>query len=334
MTLSLTDDDAEFIKQSALNVKFFANGCRLSAVPISASSGLVVTVLPHDQGATREHLAQVHEGTWIYLSFTPDFTAYWMTVHAAVEKLQPFIVSLLLPSAHEFLATAPPAIGHGEANFINKEKVLELDGLFQTDALTAVLRCPPGPPFLLTGPFGTGKTRLIARLAHQILITHRDAHVLICVHHIQTANSYVDSFFSKIGNSTIYVPVRLLNLREQKPSEFKFTPDAMAKDKFYKRVEEIRGQNVRLIIATNTAAKQLWSIAKYNSGYFTHILIDEAAQCIEPEAIVPLVLAGPKTKIVLAGDHLQVEHLDPYMHVIVCQALCDGYLLLAAIVDS
>ena len=317
MTFSLTDDDAEFIKQSAINVKIFANGCLISAVPKSASNGLVVRVLPHDQGVTGEHLAQVHEGTWIHLSFTPDFTTYWMPLHAAVEKLQPFIVSLLLPTAHELLATAPPAIVHGEANFINKEKVLELDGLFQTDALTAVLRCPPGPPFLLTGPFGTGKTRLIARLAHQILSTHGDAHVLICVHHFQTANSYVDSFFSKIGNSAIYVPVRLLNLGDQKPSEVKFTPDTMAKDKFYKRVEEIRGQNVRLIITTNTAAKQLWSIAKYNSGYFTHILIDEAAQCTEPEASVSLVLAGPRTKIVLAGDHLQVEHLDPYMHVIV-----------------
>ena len=290
-------------------MRVFANRCHLSAIPITASNGLVVRVVPHDHGHTAEYLAQVHEGTWMHLSFTPDFTAYWMSVHAAVEKLQPFIVTLLLPTAHEFLATAPPATGNGETNFINKESVLELDGLFQTDALTAVLRCPPGPPFLLTGPFGTGKTRLIARLAHQILSTHRDAHVLICVHHIQTANSYVDSFFSKIGNSTIYVPVRLLNLWEQKPSEFKFTPDTMAKDKFYKRVEEISGQNVRLIITTNTAAKQLWSIAKYNSGYFTHILIDEAAQCTEPEAIVPLVLAGPKTKIVLAGDHLQVWNL-------------------------
>lgn len=41
-------------------------------------------------------------------------------------------------------------------------------------------------------------------------------------------------------------------------------------------------------------------------GYFSHILLDEAAQAIECEAIMPLSLANEKTRIVLAGDHMQV----------------------------
>lgn len=44
----------------------------------------------------------------------------------------------------------------------------------------------------------------------------------------------------------------------------------------------------------------------YYSGYFSHILLDEAAQAIECEAIMPLSLANEKTRIVLAGDHMQV----------------------------
>lgn len=40
-------------------------------------------------------------------------------------------------------------------------------------------------------------------------------------------------------------------------------------------------------------------------GYFTHILIDEAAQMLECEALVPLSLATLRTLIVLAGDHMQ-----------------------------
>ena len=42
-------------------------------------------------------------------------------------------------------------------------------------------------------------------------------------------------------------------------------------------------------------------------GHFTHILLDEAAQAIECEAIMPLSLANEKTRIVLAGDHMQVK---------------------------
>jgi len=41
-------------------------------------------------------------------------------------------------------------------------------------------------------------------------------------------------------------------------------------------------------------------------GHFTHILLDEAAQAMECEAIMPLALANTETRIVLAGDHMQV----------------------------
>lgn len=41
-------------------------------------------------------------------------------------------------------------------------------------------------------------------------------------------------------------------------------------------------------------------------GFFTHILIDEAAQAIECETITPLTMANDKTRIALAGDHMQL----------------------------
>lgn len=40
---------------------------------------------------------------------------------------------------------------------------------------------------------------------------------------------------------------------------------------------------------------------------FSHILLDEAAQAMESEAITPLMCAGEDTKLVLAGDHMQVK---------------------------
>ena len=42
-------------------------------------------------------------------------------------------------------------------------------------------------------------------------------------------------------------------------------------------------------------------------GYFTHIFVDEAAQVLECETIMPLSLATEKTCIVLTGDHMQIS---------------------------
>lgn len=43
-----------------------------------------------------------------------------------------------------------------------------------------------------------------------------------------------------------------------------------------------------------------------STGFFTHILLDEAAQAMECETIMPFALASKTTRIVLAGDHMQV----------------------------
>ena len=68
--------------------------------------------------------------------------------------------------------------------------------------------------------------------------------------------------------------------------------------------EELYSKNV--IITTLSSAHILWKYCHNNSVAFTHILIDEAAQALEPECLVPIVMAHRTTKIVLAGDHLQV----------------------------
>uniref|UniRef100_A0A7N4PJH0 Helicase with zinc finger 2 n=1 Tax=Sarcophilus harrisii TaxID=9305 RepID=A0A7N4PJH0_SARHA len=58
----------------------------------------------------------------------------------------------------------------------------------------------------------------------------------------------------------------------------------------------------RIIITTTTLSRSLC----VPSGFFSHILIDEAAQMLECEAIIPLAYATQKTRIVLAGDHMQI----------------------------
>ena len=45
------------------------------------------------------------------------------------------------------------------------------------------------------------------------------------------------------------------------------------------------------------------------TGFFTHILIDEAAQCLEADALISLSLANERTRIALAGDYMQVLYI-------------------------
>lgn len=53
-------------------------------------------------------------------------------------------------------------------------------------------------------------------------------------------------------------------------------------------------------------AHTLWKYYQDKQVAFTHILIDEAAQVLEPECLMPIVMADRNTKVVLAGDHFQV----------------------------
>ncbi|XP_035635335.1 helicase with zinc finger domain 2-like [Oncorhynchus keta] len=61
------------------------------------------------------------------------------------------------------------------------------------------------------------------------------------------------------------------------------------------------------IVITTTAMARHFNDLNLSDGYFTHILIDEASQMLECEALMPLGLAGPVTRVVLAGDHMQME---------------------------
>lgn len=67
-------------------------------------------------------------------------------------------------------------------------------------------------------------------------------------------------------------------------------------------------------------------------GHFTHILLDEAAQAMECEAVMPLALADRHTRVVLAGDHMQMspELFSPFakernLHVSLLERLYDHY---------
>lgn len=70
----------------------------------------------------------------------------------------------------------------------------------------------------------------------------------------------------------------------------------------------------RVIIGTCTTLGNFMQM-DIPPGHFTHVLIDEAGQCTEPETIVPFVLLSQnRSQVILAGDphQLQAIVISPY----------------------
>lgn len=76
------------------------------------------------------------------------------------------------------------------------------------------------------------------------------------------------------------------------------------KDEFeFPTHDDIKNHNI--VIVTMSTSLLLSELGLQD--YFTHIFVDEAAQTLEAEAVMPLTLASEKTCIVLAGDHQQIS---------------------------
>ena len=178
----------------------------------------------------------------------------------------------------------------------------------QMYALHTILNCDCSKaPILVIGSFGTGKTRLLARTAYQILHNNRQAKVLICAHHQKSIDKMLENYFGQM----IEEGWRFGELVRLIPEGTRYDQNPPQYDQYYLTKKQLRDnpgikrEHLRLVLTTFSSAMSLFYLGKY---HFTHILLDEGAQSREPESIIPFCLASAKTKIVIAGDHKQVRH--------------------------
>ena len=222
--------------------------------------------------------------------------SYFANNHRSLEHLIPSVLSKLVPRKED-LELSLKAISHIQMPPI---ELLSLDKEYQFIALKKILGCSSNAIFLVTGPFGTGKTRLLATAAYNIL-QQPNNRVLICTSHIQSADCYIQDYFSPMSRNNLLqgiTPVRLISsdrFSSHPDHEYDFTPDGG------RPLQDLLQS--RLVVTTLLLTLRLQS---YRPQPYTHILIDEGAQTREPEAVAPLSLADDHTKIVVAGDHLQV----------------------------
>ena len=300
--LGMTVDQCEYAMQAATEGRVFLN-CSTSTGYIggmgTAKDGQPVLYL-----ALTEFLQELKISPrvpHVQVKFLLKHS-YFQNLHRAVNWLPDAGVKKLLPEVNDLEVY----VKQQKCKKLQMEN-FALDYEYQFDALLKILSATPKAPFIVSGPFGTGKTKLLATAALRFLrgegcSSVARPRILLAAHHLQTADSYLDLYFGPAKRSKQMRGVRLVRLvnknywyRGQYPGFIKVA---------YQEKDSLG--SCHLIITTLLTALQLkWHCKGLKPGFFTHILVDEAAQAREPELTAVLSLADEHTKVVLGGDHLQ-----------------------------
>lgn len=189
-----------------------------------------------------------------------------------------------------------------------------LDEFQQLEALNMIIQSPPDYPVIVSGPFGTGKTRIVARAAFEFvnngLQSRKVTRILLCAHHSKTIDTYLSRYLQPVFSQVPGVKIVKVMRRVEHSEPHWNSRNVMSKSIFDFRRDIVLGRHIKdkvlVIITTYTMSLHVANALSHSSTQFTHILLDEAAQVREPEAIAALSLGNSDTKVVIAGDSKQV----------------------------
>lgn len=235
---------------------------------------------------------------------------YFDTLHKAVVNIPHSMILKIIPLRKSIETTSSLLLRQHSTNPLPKS--LSLDDSVQNQALNLILDSSPSVPVIVSGPFGSGKTRLLGRAAYEFgengLTTKTQMRILICAHHYSTIESITgvlaQGFQKKQGIKVVQI---LRNDFKRETSNIVYS----SMQSFTDDVKQGRhiGDPVLILITTYFSSLQVANMlsSKEFCFRFTHILLDEAAQVREPEAIAALSLGDENTKVVIAGDSKQVR---------------------------
>ncbi|XP_062047961.1 helicase MOV-10 isoform X2 [Lepus europaeus] len=201
----------------------------------------------------------------------------------------------------------------------------------QLQAMKHIVRGTTRPaPYIIFGPPGTGKTVTLVEAIKQVVKHLPEAHILACA----PSNSGADLLCQRLRAhlpSSIYrllAPSRDIRMV---PEDIKPCCNWDAKKGEYVFPAKKKLQEYRVLITTLITASRLVS-AQFPVDHFTHIFIDEAGHCMEPESLVAIAglmevkeTGDPGGQLVLAGDPRQ---LGPVLRSPLTQKHGLGYSLL------
>ncbi|KZT64423.1 P-loop containing nucleoside triphosphate hydrolase protein [Daedalea quercina L-15889] len=232
----------------------------------------------------------------------------WRRRHQAV-ALDDRQARLLFPAVEDASLLRHPTAADIDA-FQFKDTSL-VDNYEQKVVVSAITNAPPGSvPFVIFGPPGTGKTVTLVEAALQILKNNMVTRLLICAPTNNAANLLAFKLMS-LGPSQLF---RLNAIWQPiKPGLQETLKDfcMINGNRVYAIPDAETLKSFRVIVTTCVSAAVPYSLG-IARGWFTHVFVDEAGQCSEPDSMIPLKLvAGPETNIVLAGD---IKQLGPVIH--------------------
>ena len=246
---------------------------------------------------------------------------YFKMLHNSLNNLSTEAVQKLIPNRKVFSSYEP-----GEFFPVSKApfESIELDSA-QMSALYLILKSSPALPVLIAGSFGSGKTRLLARAAYEILKGRR-RRVLICAHHQSSVDTFVNYFCEmkynrntpNRNNRSVWA-VEMIRIVAN-DSYTSSTRDKYKLDDIYKAKNGLTLKDLdkyQLVLTTFSTASNLFTRLQSKQGQrggliFTDVLMDEGAQIREPEMVGALGWAGKETKIIIVGDHYQVSCIQVY----------------------
>lgn len=195
--------------------------------------------------------------------------------------------------------------------------------IIQKKAVQKILRGETRPmPYIVFGPPGTGKTSTVVELILQLFKRVGGSRIIVCA----PSNSAANIIAKRIIESKVLALGEFIRIVSRSSIERELIPDDLmpycaltdiampdttenktirTKSGLQLNVNSVTLGEVRLLISTCSSFGSLMHM-KFRSP-FTHVIIDEAGQCLESEAMVPISLLKQSSgQIVLAGDPMQL----------------------------
>ncbi|KAH8307269.1 hypothetical protein KR044_008695, partial [Drosophila immigrans] len=177
-------------------------------------------------------------------------------------------------------------------------------------------------PYIIFGPPGTGKTVTLVETVLQLVHNLPSSRLLVCA----PSNSAADLITKHIIDSKVLAHGEFIRLVSQNQVEKGLIPEELISHcgTVEVGVPDSRTESMvvtetglklrcqskfialrRIIISTCTTMGTFLQM-DFPSNHFTHLLIDEAGQCTEPETMVPIMVLK-HGQLILAGDPQQLQ---------------------------
>lgn len=237
-------------------------------------------------------------------------------VNLAITNLGP---DILFPNR---IKTKKPQIAPEMVNYICWYNKLLNNGQKAAVANIILGECRP-MPYLLYGPPGTGKTITIVETILQILSHLPDSRILVATPSNSAANLLTErllEYRNNFSQSIVRLIANHLIGSDSLPEAIK--PFCATLDITTERTGQsnkyVNSDGINLNCRTSFVGRHrvtigtcycLGSLAMMGlpRGHFTHVIIDEAGQATEPEAMIPLTFIDKDNgQIILAGDPMQL----------------------------